>query len=79
MTEVRKDFERWFLSLSRDFGSEELTRISSTGKYFYITTEQLFKQFCLIREASHYLDTNNMTSIGHNSVLHRKFKDATDT
>jgi S-adenosylmethionine/arginine decarboxylase-like enzyme len=29
----------------------------------------------LLKEASDYLDTNNITSIGHGSVLHRKFKD----
>ncbi len=29
----------------------------------------------LIAEASEYLDTNDMTNIGHGSVLHRKFKD----
>lgn len=50
MTKVRRDFERWFLSLSKDFGNEELTQISSTGKYFYITTQALFEQFCRIQE-----------------------------
>jgi hypothetical protein len=29
----------------------------------------------LIAEAAAYLDTNDMTNIGHGSVLHRKFKD----
>ena len=28
----------------------------------------------LLKEASDYLDTNNLTSIGHDSILHKKFK-----
>jgi hypothetical protein len=31
----------------------------------------------LCAEANKYLDTNNLTSIGHGSILHRKFSDAT--
>ncbi len=30
----------------------------------------------LIREASNYLDTNELTSISNSSILHRKFKEA---
>jgi hypothetical protein len=30
----------------------------------------------LCAEANKYLDTNNLTSIGHGSILHRKFSDA---
>ena len=49
MNEIRRDFEGWFLSLDRDFGREELTRISATGRYFYTTTQALYVQFCRIR------------------------------
>lgn len=28
----------------------------------------------LLREADEYLETNNLTSIGHGSILHKKFK-----
>ena len=37
--------------------------------------DEIEKLKALISEASEYLDTNSMTSIGHGSVLHRKFKD----
>lgn len=30
----------------------------------------------LLKEASDYLDTNNLTSIGSGSILHQRFKDA---
>jgi len=30
----------------------------------------------LLKEASDYLDINNMTSIGHGSILHQKFREA---
>ena len=32
----------------------------------------------LIKEADEYLDINKLTSIGHGSILHRKFKEARD-
>ena len=28
----------------------------------------------ILKEAGEYLDTNELTSIGHGSILHRKFK-----
>jgi hypothetical protein len=28
----------------------------------------------LLREADEYLETNNLTNIGHGSILHKKFK-----
>ena len=31
----------------------------------------------LLKEASDYLDTNNLTSVGHSSILHKKFKHLT--
>lgn len=50
MNELRREFENYFLSLDRDFGREELTTISSTGRYFYTTTQALYDQFCEIKK-----------------------------
>lgn len=48
--ELMEEFEHWFLGLSYDFGREALSRCGGNGKYFYITTQQLFTQFCKIKE-----------------------------
>lgn len=38
--------------------------------------QQVEKYKGLVKEASDYLDTNELTSIGSTSIMHRKFKEA---
>ncbi len=40
---TRAEFEKWFLALNRDFGREELSQSPGGERYFYTTTNELFK------------------------------------
>ena len=45
-------------------------------EFIKIMGDQLTAAQKVIKEASDYLDTNNMTNIMHGSIMHIKFKDA---
>ena len=40
-----------------------------------IKDKRIVELKALCKEASDYLDTNNLTNIGHGSILHTKFKE----
>lgn len=50
MENYREDFEAWFLSLDSDFTDENLARCDHGNKYFYITIQALYEQYCELRE-----------------------------
>ncbi len=54
--EIRERFENWFLSLDRDFGQSELSKLPSGG-YFFVTTQALYKQFCEIEKLKAALES----------------------
>jgi hypothetical protein len=69
MNELRREFENYFLSLDRDFGREELTTISSTGKYFYTTTQALYDQFREIKHLQNMVGMYKVQSQGRYGKL----------
>lgn len=62
MSNYQEEFEKWFLSLSHDFGKEELVKHTS-GAYFYITTREMYNLFCQVRglesEVSHWKEKHD--------------------
>ena len=76
------------MSISPEFYKREMHLIEYRISNEYLSAEQVFTQMksfiqsiqkenerlaSILKEADNYLNTNDLTSIGHGSVMHNKF------
>ncbi len=78
---VTQDGDTVFFACGQSIGkskeiAEELLKAIKSRKKSMEQVEEIKMLKALIKEASDYLDTNELTTICHSSILHKKFKEA---
>lgn len=70
-----------FASLKESIEIETIEKMSSKEINVLLNNqcEKMESLIGLLIEADEYLNTNSLTAIGHNSILHKKFKEAVNT